>query len=381
MRISGEDLKIALMALSIGLEPVVFAIVGWYAGPYLNLTNTAGALIGVVVGLGIMFWRIWKLSSMLGLGMARDPEREDLRPLASFIEAKRHKIIGRSGLLDVMRARSPQHLLTTLKDLSLVSYDFYDLKKLDEVLNEVIDFSKTLSEVRAQSSINFLKVLKAFNDFLTILCVNFAFRHEVGGDELAEGYVVPPFKFEGGVQGLLRGDLMDQLADEEVRGLYPEALDEGLAINSRAPMLALAAYSLMKMGRALEANGYARAYSKEVKGLALELFSIAVDDLRAKGRESKVVKVIELRADLAKARDKKPKKEVLKKKEEDVLKSFISEAYKTLVSSTRVPPTARAVLSYLFVKWSEKVSFKLALMAANNKVSPHRAFASLLVPC
>ena len=380
MRISGEDLKIALMALSIGLEPVVFAIVGWYAGPYLNLTNTAGALIGVVVGLGIMFWRIWKLSSMLGLGMARDPEREDLRPLASFIEAKRHKIIGRSGLLDVMSARGPQHLLTALKDLSLVSYDFYDLKKLDEVLNEVIDFSKTLSEVRAQSSINFLKVLKAFNDFLTILCVNFAFRHEVGGDELAEGYVVPPFKFEGGVQGLLRGDLMDQLADEEVRGLYPEALDEGLAINSRAPMLALAAYSLIKMGRVLEANGYARAYSKEVKGLALELFSIAVDDLRAKGRESKVVKVIELRADLAKARDKRPKKEVLKR-EEDVLKSFISEAYKTLVSSTRVPPTARAVLSYLFVKWSEKVSFKLALMAANNKVSPHRAFASLLVPC
>ena len=380
MRFDGEDLKIAFIALSVGLEPVIFAIVGWYAGPHLNLTNTLGALIGVVVGLGVMFWRIWKLSLMLGLGTAQDPEKEDLKPLASFIEAKRHKIIGKSGLLRIMNARSPPHLLLTLKDLSLVGYDFYDLKNLDEVLNEVIDFSKILFEVRAQSSINFLRALKAFSDFLTILCVSFAFRHEVDGDELAEGYVVPPFKFEGDVRGLLRRDLIHQLADREVRELYSEALSEGLAINSRSPMLALAAYSLMKMGRVLQENGYARAYSREVRELALELFSIATSDLRMRGEESKVVKIIEQRDEFAKAHVKKLKRRVLKK-EEDVLRSFINEAYRALVSSTRVPRTARAVFSYLFVKWGEKVSLKLALMAVANKVPPYRAFASLLVPC
>ena len=380
MRFDGEDLKIAFIALSVGLEPVIFAIVGWYAGPYLNLTNTAGALIGVVVGLVVMFWRIWKLSSMLGLGMARDPEREVLRPLASFIEAKRHKIIGRSGLLKIMNARSPQHLLTTLKDLSLVSYDFYDLKKLDEVLNEVVDFSKTLSEVRAQSSINFLRALRAFNDFLTILCINFAFRHKVGGDELAEGYVVPPFKFEGDVRDLLREDLVNQLADREIRELCSEALNEGLAINSRSPILALAAYSLMKMAKVLEENGYARAYSKEVKELALELLSIAANELRAKGGESKVMKMIEQKDKSIKTHIKKSKKGALKK-EEDVLRSFINEAYKALISSARVPCMAKTVFSYLFVKWGEKVSLKLALMATTNGVPPHRAFASLLIPC
>ncbi len=380
MRFDGEDLRIALIALSVGLEPVIFAIVGWYVGPHLNLTNTTGALIGVVAGLGIMFWRIWKLSLMLGLRAPHDPEREDLRLLASLIEAKRHKIIGRSGLAKIMDARTPLQLLATLKDVSLVGYDFHDLKRLDEVLNEVVDFSKTFSEVRAQSSINFLRALKAFNDFLTILCVNFAFRHEVSGDEIAEGYVVPPFKFEGGIQGLLHEGLMHQLADVEVRGLYPEALKEGLAINSRAPILALAAYSLIKMGKALEANDYAQAYSKKLKELALELFSIAANDLRARGGESKVMKIIEQKDELVGARAKELKKEVLRK-EEDALRSFIDEAYRALVSSSRVPATARAVLSYLFVKWSEKVSLKLALMAANNRVAPHKVFASFLVPC
>ena len=380
MKLSSEDLKVAFIAISIGLEPVIFAVVGWYVGPRLNLTNTTGALIGVVVGLGVMFWRIWKLSSMLGLRARHDPEREDLRPLASFIEVKRHKVIDKSKIVKIVDAHTPPQLLATLRDLSLIGHDFY-LRKLDEVLNEVVDFSKTLSEVWAQSSINFIKALKAFNDFLTTLCVNFAFRYEVDGDRLAKGYVVLPFKFEeADVRGLLHEGLVRHLTDGEIKELYPKAFKEALTINSRAPLLALSAYSLMKMGEVLEANGYGRAYSREVNRLALELFSIAVNELRAKSEESDVVKMIKQKGKLTKVRVKEFRKGVLKR-EEDVLRFFINEAHRVLASSARVPPTARAVLSYLFVEWGKKVSLKLAIMAANNEITPRDALASLMIPC
>jgi hypothetical protein len=378
MKFSGEDLKKALVALSFGLEPIIFAVVGWYVGPHLNLTNVTGALIGVVVGFGVMFWRIWKFSLTLGSKVAYDPERGDLRSLASFIEVERYKIVGKDELVKIMGVQTPLQLLTVLKGLSLVSPDLYDLDKLDQVLDEMTDFSKTLSEVRTRSPINFLRVLNHFSDFLALLCVNFALRYEVGGDCLAKGYVVPPFKYEGGARGLLREDLKYYIAEGEVRELYPEALKECLTIGSRAPMLALAAYSLFKMGEEVEASGYGQACSKEMEGLALELLSIAVNDLMAEKKESKVVKAIEQKRKLVKP----PASERRAfRKEEEVLRSFINNAYKALMSSSRVPFTARAVLSYLFVKWSEKVSLKLAFMAANNEIAAREAFASLLVPC
>ena len=388
MKLSGEDLRKALIVLSFGLEPIIFAIVGWYAGPYLNLTRVAGALLGVAAGFGIMIWRIWKFWRITSLEISRamyDLEKDDLRSLTSLIENERYIIIGKDKLIKIMGAQAPLQLLTVLKGLSLVSRDFYDLSRLDQVLDEMTDFSKTFSEVRARSSINFLKVLDYFNDFLTLLCVNFAFRCEVANDEVAKGYVVTPFKCGGGPKGLLREDVKYYLADEEVRGLYSNALNEALTINSRAPILALASYSLIKMGRELEISGYAHAYSRAIGKLALELLSIADDDLVAEGKNSEVVKAIRQKNGFLKALTKEAKfdksKEKRDFKEEDLIRSFIDDAYRTLTGSFRLPSTARTVLSYLFVKWGEKVSLKLAFMAANNEVAPHRAFASLMVPC
>jgi hypothetical protein len=379
MQFSEKDLQKALVALGIGLEPIVFTVAGWYVGPYLNLTNTVGAVIGAAIGFGVMYWHIWRFGLML-LRATYDPEREDLRSLASFIETERHKILSKDVFVKIMGAQTPLQLLSVLKGLSLVNHDFYDLENLDEILSDMTDFSKTLLDVRARSPVGFLRALDDFNDFLTILCTNFAFRYEVLGDKLAKGYVVPPFKSSKSIQEFLREDLKRCLADDEVRKLYLEALNEALIIDSRAPLLALAAYSLIKMGRKLEAYGYARVYSKEVEELALKFLSIAANDLRAKGRESKVMKVIEQKSELTKASTKKFKREEGLKKEEDELRSFISDAHRALTSSARMLLTAKAVFSYLFAKWGEKVSLKLVLMVVNNEVGPQEAFNLLMVP-
>ncbi|MEM0083652.1 MAG: hypothetical protein QW102_03940, partial [Candidatus Nezhaarchaeales archaeon] len=148
MKVTGEDLRKALIALSFGLEPIIFAIVGWYAGPYLGLTNVMGALIGVIVGFGIMFWRIWRFSLTLGLKIRYDPERVDLRSLISLVEAERYKILTRYDIAKIMGARGSLQLLNVLKNLSLIKLNFYDLNKLSSILEELTDFSKVLIDVR-----------------------------------------------------------------------------------------------------------------------------------------------------------------------------------------------------------------------------------------
>lgn len=376
MKVSGEDLRKALIALSFGLEPIIFAIVGWYAGPYLKLTNTMGALIGVIVGFGIMFWRVWKFSSMLGIKIKYDPERENLRSLTSLVEAERYKMITRYDIAKIMGARGPLQLLNVLKNLSFVKLDFYDLSRLSDILDEVVDFSKVLIDARTRSPIEFLRIVDDFNDFLVTLCANFAFRCEVYGDEVARGYVVTPFKLSKDARSLLREDLKDYLANDDVRGLYSKALEEALTIGSRGPLLALAAYSLLKMGKDLEVTKYAYVYSNEVRELAYSLFLIAIDDLKREGKRSVVVEVMSQEVKSAKVLPK----EGVTGKEEDLLRNFINNAYRALRVPSKVPPTAKAVLSYLFVKWSEKVSLKLAFMAANNEVTPQKAYESLVVP-
>lgn len=377
MSTDGEDLRRALIALSFGLEPVVFAIIGWYAGPYLKLNNVTGALIGVAVGLGIMFWRIWRFSLMLKSKAREDPEREDLRSIIKLVEVERYRIINRYDIIKIIGTQTPLQLLNVLKSLSLIRPDFYDLNKLNDVLSEVTDFSKVFTDVRARSPIEFLRVLDDLNDFLVILCANFAFRYEVYDDKAAKGYVVTPFR-QGDNRSLLREDLKNYLANEDIRELYPKALDEALMINSRSPILALAAYSLLKVGRDLELMRYAYAYSNEVIDLAQKLFSIAINGLRREGKESIVIEIL---------KQKIKKLEVLAKEseedignEEDALKFFINNAYETLKESSRVPFTAKAVLSYLFIKWSEKVSLRLAFMVVNNELTPQEAYEALITP-
>lgn len=378
MKVSGEDLRKALIALSFGLEPIVFAIVGWYAGPYLKLTNVTGALIGVVIGFGIMFWRIWKFGSTLQFKAKYDPEREDLRSLISLVEAERYKIVTRYDIAKIMGARSPLQLLNVLKNLSLIKLDFYDLSKLSDILDEMTDFSKIIIEARTRSPIEFLRVLDDFNDFLVTLCANFAFRYEVYSDEVARGYVVTPFRSRKEVRSVLREDLRDCLANDDIRELYPKALSEALAIGSRSPLLALTAYSLLRMGENLEVTKYAYVYSNEVKELACKLFLIAINDLRREGKDSTIVKTMEQKIEEAKVLPKRG--EEITEKEEDALRIFINHAYRALREPSRVPLTAKAVLSYLFVKWSEKVSLKLAFMVVNNEVAPQEAYESLVIP-
>ncbi|MEM2214049.1 MAG: hypothetical protein QXD66_03920 [Candidatus Nezhaarchaeales archaeon] len=378
MKVSGEDLRKALIALSFGLEPVIFAIVGWYAGPYLKLTNVMGALIGVIVGFGIMFWRIWKFSLTLGLKVKYDPERENLRSLISLVEVERYKIMNRYDIARIMGARGSLQLLNVLKNLSLIELDFYDLIKLNDVLDEITDFSKVLIDIRIRSPIELLKVMDDFNDFIVTLCANFAFRYEVYGDEVARGYVVTPFKLRRETQSLLREDLKDYLASDDIRGLYPKALEEALTIGSRGPLLALAAYSLLKIGKDLEVTKYAYVYSNEIRELAYKLFSIAIDDLRREDKKSMVVEVVKQKIEENKVLLKR--EEGVAEKEEEVLRNFINNAYRSLREPSRVPLTAKAVLSYLFVKWSEKVSLKLAFMVVNNEVTPQKAYESLVIP-
>ncbi|MEM0083715.1 MAG: hypothetical protein QXL22_02270 [Candidatus Nezhaarchaeales archaeon] len=377
MKISSEDLRRALIALSFGLEPIIFAIVGWYAGPYLKLTNAIGALIGVIAGFGIMFWRIWKFSLMLGLKAKYDPEKEDLRSLISLVEVERYKIMNRYDIARIMGARNSLQLLNVLKNLSLIGLDFYDLIKLDDVLDEMTDFSKVLIDFRIRSPIELLKVMDDFNDFLVTLCANFAFRYEVYGDEVAKGYVVTPFKLRRETRSLLREDLSDYLANDDIRELYPKALEEALTIGSRGPLLALAAYSLLKIGKDLEDTRYAYVYSNEIRELAYKLFSIAIDDLRREGKKSVVVEAVKQKIEETKVLLKR-EEEVAK--EEETLRSFINNAYRSLRVPSRVPLTAKAVLSYLFVKWSEKVSLKLAFMVVNNEVAPQKAYEALVIP-
>lgn len=378
MKVTGEDLRKALIALSFGLEPIIFAIVGWYAGPYLGLTNVMGALIGVIVGFGIMFWRIWRFSLTLGLKIRYDPERVDLRSLISLVEAERYKILTRYDIAKIMGARGSLQLLNVLKNLSLIKLNFYDLNKLSSILEELTDFSKVLIDVRVRSPIELLTIIDDFNDFLVALCVNFAFRYEVHGDEVARGYVVTPFKLKRDAQDLLREDLKDYLANDDIRRLYPKALEESLTIGSRGPLLALAAYSLLKMGRDLEVTKYAYAYSNEVRRLAYKLFLIAINDLRREGKKSVIAEAVEQKIREVKLSIKK-EEEVIGK-EEDVLRNFVGDSYRALTEPSKVPLTAKAVLSYLFVKWSEKASLKLAFMAASDEVAPQKAYESLIVP-
>ncbi|MEM4577100.1 MAG: hypothetical protein QW701_06645 [Candidatus Nezhaarchaeales archaeon] len=374
MKSYGRDVRKALIALSFGLEPVIFAIVGWYAAPYFELSNAVGALIGVFIGLGMMFWRIWRFTSTIESKPTYDIEKEDLRLLASIAEVERRKFVKREDLMKVMGSQSPLQLLNVLKGLSLINSDFYDLNKLNEVLCEITDFSKVFIEVRSRSPFDFLRILDDFNDFLACLCASYAFRSEVYDDEISRGYIVLPFKLQGS-QTFLREEFKEYLAHNEVRELYPKALDEALTLNSRAPLLALAAHSLMNMARDLKATGYSRTFSKDLENLALRLLLIATRDIRGVKRTSEVV-VMTLR----KWRIDKIEVEGVDETEEGVLRSFINEAYKNLVTPVRVPPTAKSVIYYLFVKWGEKVSLKLAIMATNSGIEPQRAYSALLVP-
>lgn len=374
MKSRDGDFRKALIALSFGLEPVIFAIVGWYAAPYFEVSNALGALIGVLVGFGMMFWRIWRFNLMVSSKLVHDVEREDLRSLASLIEVERYKIMRREDLIKIIGAQTPLQLLNILKSLSFIDSSFYDLSKLNEVLDEMIDFSKTLLEIRSRSPIDFLRILDDFNDFLACLCVNYAFRSEVCGDEISEGYKVPPFKSRY-LQTFLCEEFKDYLANNYIKELYSKALSEALTLNSRAPFLALTTYSLMNMARDLEITRYSRIYAKDLKDLALRLLLIAIKDLKERKKTSEVMEITLKKWEV----DGVASKDV-NEVEEDVLKSFINEAYRTLITSAKVPLTAKTVISYLLIKWSEKVSLKLAIMAASSELDPQRAYLALLVP-
>lgn len=374
MKSYGKDVRKALIALSFGLEPVIFAIAGWYAAPYFELSNAVGALIGVFIGLGMMFWRIWKFTSTIESKLAYDIEREDLRSLTSIIEVERRKILRRDNLMKVMGSQSPLQLLNVLKSLSFINSNFYDLNKLNEILYEITDFSKAFLEVRSRSPFDFLRVLDDFNDFLSCLCASYAFRSEVYGDEISKGYVVPPFKLHS-CHDFLREEFKDYLAHNEVRELYPKALNEALTLNSRAPFLTLAAYSLMNMARDLKTTGYSRIFSKELENLAFKLLLIATKVLREVKGTSEVMEIT-----LQRWRINRRSTENIEETEEDVLRSFINEAYRTLTAPARVLSTARTVISYLFVRWSEKVSLKLAIMATKGEIDPQKAYSALPIP-
>jgi len=376
MRLSSEDLRKAFIALSFGLEPAIFAIVGWYVAPYLNFGNTAGALIGALIGFGMMFWRVWKFGLAVELKAKYDFESADLRSLVSLIEVERYKIIGKHDLMKIIGARGPLQILNVLKGISLLNKNFYDVNEVDNVIDEVTDFSKIMAEMHTRSPVELIRVLNAFNDFLTLLCSNYAFRYEVYGDEVAKGLVIPPFRRSIGLRDFLSINLKDFLTQSEVRELYPKALNEALSLNSRAPLLALAAYSLALMAECLEKLSYGRAYSVEVGEIAAKLYAIAVYDLERTSRKTGVVKLFEKHKVLGKA-----PKAVEGLQEEEVLRSFIASSYEALMMPGKLPLKAKTVISYLFVKWSEKVSLNLAFMAAREEIGPQEAYASLLVPC
>ena len=367
--------KRALIFLSIGLEPVIFAIVGWYAAPYLKISNTIGALIGVIMGFGLMFWSIWRLGLSAELKIQYEIESEKLRGLTSIIEVDRYKVLKRSDIMKIIGARGPIQLLNVLKEISLINKDFYDIDKLNEVTLDLVDFSHIIIEMRVKSPLEFVKILDGLSDFFILLAVNFAFKHEVESDPTAKAFALPPIPSREKVidpKGLLSTNLKDLIASQEIRELYTQTLEEALSINSRAPLLALAAYSLALTCRDLGRLEYGKVYALKLKELADKLYSIATIELEKRGLRSGIVKKIRDRELLRIFQ--------VEGQEVDVMRSFICEAHEALMRSGRIPLKAESIISYLFVKWCEKVSLNLAFMAARGEVDVPSAYSFSLLP-
>ncbi|MCS7140293.1 MAG: hypothetical protein N3F04_02720 [Candidatus Nezhaarchaeota archaeon] len=377
MRRSAQDLKKAFIAISFGLDPVIFAIVGWYAAPHLNLDSMTGALIGAIIGFGMMFWRIWKFGLAVELKAKYEVESEDLRSLITLIDNERYKIIDRQSLMKIIGTHGPLQLLNVLKSISLVDRDFYSIDKMDEVVNGLVDFSKVIMEIRLRSPMEFLTVLDTFNDFIMLLCANFAFKYEVHHEEWAQGFIVPTTKVKGAPGEYLSMNLRDYLANRELRELYPKALNEALMFNSRSTILVLTCYSLLLMANNLERLSYGRNYSEEIREVAKRIYAIAVNDLKGRYRKSEVLGLLIKKHKLF---DEGSIKEVEELSEEEILKSLVASSYEALMVRGRLPLKAKTVISYLLVKWSEKVSLNLAFMASRGEIDPREAYATLLMP-
>ncbi len=370
-----DSFKRALIFLSIGLEPVIFAIVGWYVAPHLGVNSTVGTLVGVATGFGLMFWSIWRLGLSAELKISYEVESEKLRGLISIVEVERYKILKKSDIMKIIGAHGPIQLLNVLKEVSLINKDFYDIDKLNEVTSNLVDFSRIMAKIRVKSPLEFVKILDGLSDFFTLLAVNFAFKHEVEGDSIAKAFILPPIPFKEEVislRKLLSADLKDFMANHEIRELYAKALEEAISVNSRAPLLALAAYSLALTCKDLEKLEYGKVYALKLKELADKLYSIANIELEKKSLRSIIVRRIGERGSL--------KVFSIEGQEDDVMRSFMHKAYEALMRSGRLPLKAESVISYLFVKWCEKVSLNLAFMAVRGEVDAQSAYSLSLLP-
>ncbi|MDI9620160.1 MAG: hypothetical protein QFX33_05095 [Candidatus Nezhaarchaeota archaeon] len=375
MKMSVEGYKRALIYLSVGLEPVIFAVVGWYSAPYLGGSSLGGALVGVIIGFCLMFWNIWRLGLSTELKSTYEVESEKLRGAVSLVERERYKLMRKSDILKIAGTRGDVQLLNILKSMSLLEEDFYELDKLNEVTSSLMDFSHIMIDVRARIPLDFMRALDKFSDFLTLLSANFAFKHEVEGDAASKAFVVLPLrtacKLDFG-KVLLHG-LKDLIIDHEVQGLYQEALEEALALGSRSPVLVVASYSLALCGRELEKLDFGRAYAHTLKGIANNLYSIAITEVKRKRYSTP--KVIE----------KLSQKDLLKfhetvSSEYDVISGFSRNSYRALTRAVRLPLKAETVISYLMIRWCEKVSLKLAFMASRGEISAQMAYNYAFLP-
>ena len=367
--------KKALIFLSIGLEPIIFAVVGWYAAPYIGLGDTVGALVGVVVGFALMFWNIWRLGLSVELRAKYDVESESLRGLTSYIELERYRVTRKSDLVKVMGTSSYLQLLNVLKEVGLIDKKFYEVDRLSEELERLKDFSQVMAEVRVRAPLEFIKVLDGLSDFFTLLSLSFALKYEVEGDVAAKCYVVPPFKLDIlSPRRLVETSLEPLLANHRVREHYSKALEEALSRGTRRPILALAAYSLALASMELERLSYGRAYSDKLKELSQRLFSASL----AGGEDLQTLEMLKLA--YPKLKSVGSSKLLEEVDERAALKSFIDESYKLLMSSGRLRRKAEVAVSYLFVKWGEKVNLNLALAAFNKEMDVREAYALMFFP-
>jgi len=62
--------------LTIGMEPLIFGIVGYFVGPYVFGSDIMGALVGALVGTLMMFLTLFYLAGLFERKKPGEPEGE-----------------------------------------------------------------------------------------------------------------------------------------------------------------------------------------------------------------------------------------------------------------------------------------------------------------